>query len=103
MQDKNSSLGLIEQPETETQNLSLQMRFGSDESCCVVREDTGEISLEIAAPVLAGAGRELVGSSPGGTIRTVGAWSIGVLQLFRFPVKTVRLRCRLYIWICSEC
>jgi len=76
MEDKNSSLGLIEQPETETQNLSLQMRFGSDESHCVVREDTGEISLEIAAPVLVGAGRELLGSSSGGTIRTVGSWNM---------------------------
>ncbi len=76
MEDKDSSLGLIEQPETETQNLTLQMRFGSEESRCVIHEDTGEISLEISAPVMGGAGRDLIGSSVGGTIRTVGSWSM---------------------------
>ncbi len=76
MRDKTSSLGLIDQPETKTDNLSLQMRFGVEESRCVVREDIGEISLEIAAPVLAGAGRELVGHSSVGSISKVGAWNV---------------------------
>ncbi len=76
MRDKTSSLGLIDQPGTKTDNLSLQMRFGAEESRCVVREDRGEISLEIAAPVLAGAGRELVGHSSVGSIKKVGSWNV---------------------------
>ena len=76
MPDKTTSVALEEMPGAKTNRLSLQMRFGVPESRCLVSRQKGEILLEVAAPVLAGAGCELIGGSHGGSIRQVGPWSI---------------------------